>query len=631
MFSVFKALKNINAEVFVVDNNSVDGSVTLIKEKFPNVILIQNKINKGFSAANNQAIQLSKGKYVLLLNPDTVVQEDTFSKTLAFMEHHPESGGLGIKMLDGKGNFLPESKRGLPKPEVAFYKIFGLSKLFPNSKKFGQYHLTYLDKNATHQVDVLSGAFMLMRHETLHKVGLLDETFFMYGEDIDLSYRITQAGYKNYYFSESSIIHYKGESTKKGSVNYVLMFYKAMAIFARKHFTQNNARFFNFLIYFAIYMRAIAAIGSRVFRQVIFPFIDFVLIISGLYFCKNIYEINFKLSTNFYSKELIDLFLPAYTLIWMFFVYLSGGYDVPLKYRRIVRGVLAGTAFILIIYSLLPETYRFSRALILIGAGNTLLIYFISRVVYSYLPFAYYNKALSKSGNRLAIIGSEAEFNRVNELLKKTKIKAEFIGFISNENNGIKNQAFIGHFHQLNETINIHNIKEIIFCARDVSSQDIIEKMIKLVTKGVEFKIAPPESLSIIGSNSIDTAGDLYVIDINNVGRSENRRKKRLLDLLLSIGILLFSWILVWFQKNKLNFFANTFKVLFGIYSWVGYGKCTRKDLPELKPSVFTPADGFKEGLNEEQTNKAYLNYSKDYQSENDLSILFKQWRNLGR
>ena len=609
----------------------MDGSVTLIKEKFPQVILIQNKINKGFSAANNQAIELSKSKYVLLLNPDTVVQEDTFSKTLTFMESHPEAGGLGIKMLDGKGNFLPESKRGLPKPEVAFYKIFGLSKLFPNSKKFGQYHLTYLDKNATHQVDVLSGAFMLMRKETLDRVGLLDETFFMYGEDIDLSYRITQAGYKNYYFSESSIIHYKGESTKKGSVNYVLMFYKAMAIFARKHFTQNNARFFNFLIYFAIYMRALAAIVSRVFRQVIFPCIDFVLILSGLYLCKNIYEINFKLGPNFYSKDLIDLFLPAYAIIWMFFVYLSGGYDVPLKYRRIVRGVLAGTAVILIVYSLLPETYRFSRALILIGASSTLLIYLITRVAYNYLPFARFKKVLNKSGNRLAIIGSEAEFNRVNELLKKTKIKAEFVGFISNENNGIKNQAFIGHFHQLNETINIHNIKEIIFCARDVSSQDIIEKMIKLVTKGVEFKIAPPESLSIIGSNSIDTAGDLYVIDINNVGRSENRRKKRLLDLLLSIGMLLFSWVLVWFQKNKLNFFANTFKVLFGVYSWVGYGKCTRKDLPELKPSVFTPADGFREELNDEQMNKAYLNYSKDYQSENDLSILFKQWRNLGK
>ena len=169
--------------------------------------------------ANNQAIKMAAGEYVLLLNPDTIVQEDTFAKTLAFMDSHYDAGGLGIKMLDGKGNFLPESKRGLPTPAVAFYKIFGLSKLFPNSKKFGQYHLTYLDKNQTHEVPVLSGAFMLMRKETLDKVGLLDETFFMYGEDIDLSYRITEGGYKNYYFADSSIIHYKGESTKKSSVN----------------------------------------------------------------------------------------------------------------------------------------------------------------------------------------------------------------------------------------------------------------------------------------------------------------------------------------------------------------------------------------------------------------------------
>ena len=168
------------------------------------------------------------------------------------MEAHPDAGGLGIKMLDGKGNFLPESKRGLPTPAVAFYKIFGFAKLFPGSKKFGQYHLTFLDKNKNHQVDILSGAFMLMRKEALDKVGLLDETFFMYGEDIDLSYRITQGGYKNYYFADSSIIHYKGESTKKSSVNYVIVFYKAMAIFAQKHFSQNHARTFRFLIYLAI-------------------------------------------------------------------------------------------------------------------------------------------------------------------------------------------------------------------------------------------------------------------------------------------------------------------------------------------------------------------------------------------
>ena len=615
----------------MVDNNSVDGSIALIRDKFPQVNLIQNKVNVGFSAANNQAIKISKGKYILLLNPDTVVQEDTFEKTLAFMEAHPDAGGLGIKMLDGKGAFLPESKRGLPTPSVAFYKIFGLAKLFPGSKKFGQYHVTYLDKNKNHPVDVLSGAFMLMRKETLDKVGLLDETFFMYGEDIDLSYRITQAGYKNYYFAESSIIHYKGESTKKSSVNYVIVFYKAMAIFAEKHFSQNNARLFNFLIHLAIYLRAAMAIFVRFAKQLFFPAIDFCLILSGLYFCKNIYEIKFKLYPNFYSREIIDLFFPIYTLIWMLFVYFSGGYDVPTRLRKIVRGVLAGSAFILIIYSLLPEYYRFSRALILIGSMYALLTYLATRVFYHALKIKRFKLGGHKANARIAIIGSESEFNRVNALLKETNINSEFIGFISNENNGVKNQAYIGHLEQIDEAIDIHHLNEVIFCARDISSREIIDQMITLVTKGVEFKIAPPESLSIIGSNSIDTAGDLYVIDVNNVGRPENKRNKRLLDVLVSIFLLLFFWAFIWFQKNKLNFISNAFKVLFGIYSWVGYGKGVRKDLPELRPSVLTPADNLKGLLSEDRINKAFLNYSKDYQTENDLQIILRNVAELGK
>jgi GT2 family glycosyltransferase len=631
LFSVFKALKNISAEVFVVDNNSVDGSVSLIKEKFPQVKLILNTVNTGFSVANNQAIRVAQGKYVLLLNPDTVVQEDTFQKTLAFMEAHADAGGLGIKMLDGKGAFLPESKRGLPTPNVAFYKIFGLAKLFPGSKKFGQYHLTYLDKNKNHEVEVLSGAFMLMRKETLDKTGLLDETFFMYGEDIDLSYRITQAGYKNYYFADSSIIHYKGESTKKSSVNYVIVFYKAMAIFAKKHFSQSNARTFNVLIHMAIYLRAALAIATRFAKQLFFPALDFVFILYGLYFCKTIYEIKFKLYPNFYSKEILGLFFPIYTLVWMFFVYLSGGYDIPAKLTKVIRGVFAGTAFILIIYSLLPEYYRFSRALILIGSAYTLLIYVVTRLVYHALKIKRFKLGGHKANARIAIIGSEAEFNRVNELLKQTSISSEFIGFISNENNGVKNAAYIGHFHQINEAIDIHNLNEIIFCARDISSQDIIDKMITLVTKGVEFKIAPPESLSIIGSNSIDTAGDLYVIDVNNVGRPENRRTKRMLDLAVSITALLFSWLLIWFQKNKGNFIANIFKVLLGVYSWVGYGKSIRKDLPAIRPSVLTPADLIAGNASEDRINKAFLNYSKDYKVENDLRIIYRQLRQLGK
>ncbi|MCD4730876.1 MAG: glycosyltransferase family 2 protein, partial [Bacteroidales bacterium] len=190
LHSVRKAITSIDAEVFVVDNNSVDGSVEMLNQKFPDVKLIANKENAGFSKANNQAINKSSGEYVLLLNPDTVVEDDTFVKITQFMDAHPDAGGLGVKMVDGKGNFLPESKRGLPTPSVAFYKVFGFSKILPRSKIFGKYHLGYLDKDMIHEVDILSGAFMLLRKSVLDKTGLLDETFFMYGEDIDLSYRI---------------------------------------------------------------------------------------------------------------------------------------------------------------------------------------------------------------------------------------------------------------------------------------------------------------------------------------------------------------------------------------------------------------------------------------------------------
>ncbi len=245
--SVRKAMENIDGEVFVVDNDSIDGSNNMVNKKYPEVNLIANKKNVGFSIANNQGIKKSTGEYVLLLNPDTVVEHDTFEKVISFMDEHPDAGALGVKMVDGSGNFLPESKRGLPTPSTAFYKMFGLSSLFPHSKRFARYHLGHLDNDKIHKIEILPGAFMLLRKEVLDKTGLLDESFFMYGEDIDLSYRIIKAGYLNYYYPETRIIHYKGESTKKGSVNYVLVFYNAMVIFAKKHFTQKNARLFTFL------------------------------------------------------------------------------------------------------------------------------------------------------------------------------------------------------------------------------------------------------------------------------------------------------------------------------------------------------------------------------------------------
>lgn len=245
--SVQQALQDIEGEVFVVDNHSADGSCDVIKTLFPWVTLIENAENLGFARANNIAIKKSCGEYVLLLNPDTVVEQDTFSKMLAFMDEHDNCGGLGVKMLDAQGTFLPESKRGIPTPWVAFCKLFGLYKLFPKSEKCNRYYLSNISQDLVAEVEILAGACMLLRKSVLDEVGLLDETYFLYGEDVDISYRILQAGYKNYYFPETSIIHLKGASTKKLEVKSVREFYRSMEIFCERHFTQYNKLFLLFV------------------------------------------------------------------------------------------------------------------------------------------------------------------------------------------------------------------------------------------------------------------------------------------------------------------------------------------------------------------------------------------------
>lgn len=630
LFSVLKASENISCEVFVVDNNSVDGSVTLIKEKFPQINLIVNKVNTGFSVANNQAIKLAKGKYVLLLNPDTVVQEDTFTKVIKFMDENPEAGGLGVKMLDGQGNFAPESKRGLPTPEVAFYKMFGFSKLFPKSKRFGKYHLSYLPIDEVNEIDVMSGAFMLIRKSVLDVIGSLDETFFMYGEDIDLSYRIKKAGFKNYYFPETQIIHYKGESTKRSSLNYVVIFYKAMAIFSKKHFSGSNAFWFNTLIHFAIFLKAGLALLSRFLKAFTVPILDFCILTFGLFFIKNIYQQNTGLDGDIYSQKLLSVAFPLYALVWIVMVYFNGGYDKPpIKLLKIIRGVLVGSVFILMGYSLLPESLRFSRALILLGTVWALVSFVLTRLLFHFLKLKSYNLNSNKT-KRIAIIGEEVEFNRVFSLLKETQANSSFVGFVSAEVNGVHNPYYIGKINQIDEIIKVHQINEIIFCAKDISTQFIINNMLTLVSSGVDFKIAPPESLSIIGSNNIDTAGDLYIIDVNSIAKSNNKRNKRLLDIGVSVLALIFSPILFFIQTNKTNYFLNCFNSLFGFYSWVGYGKITDKSLPEIKRSVLSPSMLFQTEPNADKLKLVNLRYAKDYKLEKDIVIIWKCLKKLG-
>lgn len=625
LISVKEAIRDIDAEVIVVDNNSVDASVSMLKERFQWIRLIESSDNLGFSKGNNLAIREAEAEFVLLLNPDTLVAQDTFVKCLDFMDKHPEAGGLGVKMIDGKGRFLPESKRSLPTPEVAFYKVFGLSALFPKSKRFGKYHLGYLSENENHEVDVLSGAFMLLRKAALDKVGLLDETFFMYGEDIDLSYRLRLGGYKNYYFADTSIIHYKGESTKKSSVNYVIVFYKAMIIFARKHFSSQKAGLFSIFIYFAVFLRASIALLHRFLLKSYTAILDFAIIIVGLFGISHWYQ---QYSEKLYPEDLLFFALPAYSGIWVLGNWFAGAYDRPYSFRRFLFGVFLGTGIILIAYGLLGEDYRFSRAIILIGAGFSLLAGTAMRLLLAFFELEEF-KLFSDRKKRFLIVGSQQEFERVQKLLSETAIEPDFCGRVSPNEEAEKEKAsgFVGKSDQLLELIKVFRINEVVFCSADLNSGDIIRRMSLLENTNADYKIAPPASTFVIGSNSINTTGELYSVKhLSTITKAGNKRIKRSFDVLSSLLFLVLSPILLFFQKRPLGFIGNCFKVLFGLRSWVGYKHQNDPQLPKIQRGILST--GIHENTAEHMSSD--IIYAKNYSLQLDLHILLRQFRNLG-
>lgn len=263
--SVEEALRGIDGEVVVVDNNSGDDSIAYCRERFPRVTFVENNENVGFARANNQAIATARGEFTLILNPDTIVTHASLAQCMEWMKSHADCAAIGVHMMDGNGEFLPESKRGFPTPWVSFCKIFGLSSLFPRSRVFARYHMRYLAEREAHSVDILSGAFMFCRTALLQTAGGFDEDFFMYGEDIDLSYRLAQKGHHNYYLPVD-IIHYKGESTKKESLRYVQVFYDAMLIFYRKHFPRQRWLMYPF-IKAGVALRKWMAIANRAVRR----------------------------------------------------------------------------------------------------------------------------------------------------------------------------------------------------------------------------------------------------------------------------------------------------------------------------------------------------------------------------
>lgn len=579
--SVEKATQAIDAETFVVDNNSVDGSEQMVRSLFPEVHFIANKENVGFSTANNQAILQAKGEYVLLLNPDTIVPENCFEKILAFADSKPDLGGCGVHMVDGQGKYLPESKRGLPTPEVAFYKMVGLNKIFPKSKKFGKYHLGYLDDNKNHEVEILAGAFMLLRKKTLDEVGLLDETFFMYGEDIDLSYRITQGGWKNYYCADTSIIHYKGESTKKLSTNYVRVFYKAMVIFAEKHYSGSNQKYFKLFINAAIYARASLALVVNLVKKFWQPAVEAALIFLCLLFLKGYWEEHIKF-IKAYPREMLTVHLPYYTAVWVLSLWFNGSYSNPFNLSKLARSVAIGSLIILIIYGLLPNHLHFSRGIILFGTLLVATTLFVWRTALHYVKYKTLNFS-QRNHTKSILVGSQEKWDKVSTLLQTYNKNYQQVGYVSD--NRSEDKHWLGNIAQLKEIIKIYGITEVIFSNDSISMEDTMQVMNDIGPE-VKYYTIPANSNFVIGSHSKNANGLYFGEKIElNLSKQEFRTQKRAFDIAWAMLSLLLSPFLFLFAKSR-TWVQHAFTVLVGKKTWIGYAT-EAQSLPELKPSVY--------------------------------------------
>ena len=615
------------AEIVVVDNNSTDNSIEYLSPKFPAVQFIANQENTGFAKGCNQGLQQAKGKYILFLNPDTIVPEDCFSKCIAFFAAHPDAGAVGIKMMDGSGKFLNESKRAFPSPMTSLFKLFGLAKLFPHSKTFSSYHLGHLNENENNEVDVLAGAFMMIKKEVLEKVGSFDETFFMYGEDVDLSYRIQKAGYKNYYFADSVIIHFKGESTRKGSMNYVRMFYTAMSIFVRKHYGGSRAGIFNFLIHVAIWFRAgLSAIGSFI-RKVGLPLIDAGLILLSFWMMKNIWTAYVRTETE-YEIRLLWVAFPAFTIFYLIAAYYAGLYDRWYKRTELIRSTLIATIVLLAAYALLPEQYRFSRGIVLFGAVLAFVLISILRWILIKTYVLNSNKDKGEQATTI-IIGSSAEYQQTLQLLNEAGQHQKIVGRVAVLDNDTVALGNWKNIQQLSATI---PFREIIFCQGTLSFTDIISS-IQQLPAGLVAKIHSEGSSSIVGSDSKDSSGEsLSKENGYKLADPYNRRLKRLIDVSISfLGIVTFP-VQLFIVKKPFQFFANCVAVLFAQKTWIGYA-IAEKNLPHLHQAVIS-CNGMvasaKQQLPIESLQMMDYWYARDYEPTNDLKLIGRMYRKLG-
>lgn len=577
--SVARALEGLNGEVWVVDNASIDGSVEMVREEFPWVKVIANDINLGFARANNQAIRLAQGKYVLLLNPDTIVQEDTFREVIRFLEAHPEAGAVGVKIIDGQGRFSVDSRRDLPSAWNIFCKLSGLYKLFPKSRLFGRYHLTYLPEDEIAEVPVLLGAFMCMPRRVLEEVGLLDERFFMYAEDIDLCYRILQAGYKNYYLPTTQIIHFKGESTKTRSLNYVLTFYKASLQFVQKHYKGLRRWPAAFLYQLGIISAGIFSALKRVLQHIYLPIVEGAALYGvGLALFHFWRDFSGKSFFPHYEIWALSGYAAAFVLAHMLFL----NYASPYRIRRIAGAVLVGLLLIVVVSYLFPSI-NVSRFMVLSMAVAAVPIALSVRALDNWLRKGRLHLTGDLS-HRVLVVADPTQFARLRKLLfEDIRYPAEFLGFVSPR----PHKDAVGTPAQLPYLLDRYNPDELIFCNASLTSQEIISLMMRYFYRKLSFKIIPPYADYLIGPQSILVSRNSVRLYLR-LHQPEVLFQKKIFDLAAGVALLLAYPFTFWVYHAPLAALRSLIGVLLGRYHFVSYSEFPSEEMPLLKEGVLT-------------------------------------------
>lgn len=625
LLSVQKAMQSMAGEILVVDNASKDGSQIYLKEKFPDVRFFWNDENMGFAKANNLALKAAQGNYILFLNPDTIVPEDCFEKCIVFMQLHTEAGALGVQMLDGSGRFLPESKRAFPSLIPALFRLSGLSRLFPKSTIFNRYHLGHLDQNKNYPVDVLAGAFMLIRKEVLTKTGSFDERFFMYAEDIDLSYRICKAGFKNYYFSECSILHFKGESTHKASLNYVKMFYHAMSLFVDKHYTGVHAKVFRIFIHAAIWMRALLSMVKRLIRSAALPLLDATVILACFEAAKIFWSNNVRTDVQYLDALLRNSFI-FFTILFLGTGYISGLYERKIKPRKLFYALLTALITLMITYGLLPEQLRFSRGMMLLGALLSFVVLSIWRQLL--LQLNVLEKAIPNERLQTLVVGTEDDFQKIDQLLKTHQNKIALKGFISplNENTAM------GNLQQIEGILAGTPIQAVIICEGSAIRFEETIALFKQLGRRVKLFIHAAKSNSIVGSTERNESGEAIAGQISyRLAESEQQRSKRLLDVGSALMLLISLPIHFIMHPQAAALMINALQVLLNRRTWIGY-KTQAAHLPALKPSVLN-ATGMPHQSNSLPHDSQLLTdewYAETFDALQELKMLVKSYKKLG-